>query len=124
LIQRRLTPKAKAEAHKRLERFVRTESWNGLQPGDPVRIKGIKGGIWRFRCHVLNTATGGTWIEISELEPVAGVPVAEARRDNRKAMVKSARTFDVDRIVKLPRPRRKPTITSEQLDFGYLGSVE
>jgi hypothetical protein len=119
LTPRRLTPKGKAEAHKRLERFVRTEHWSGLKPGDPVRIKGVKGGIWRYRCHVLNSATGATWVEVSELEPAAGVPVAEARRDTRMAAVRSTRTFDVDRIVKLRAPRKKRTRDFEQLEFGY-----
>jgi hypothetical protein len=120
---RRLTAKAKAETEKALERFVRTGEWNGLRPGDSVRIKGVKGGIWRYRCHVLNSATGATWIEVSELEPVAGVPVGEARRDIEKAMVKSIRTFDVERIMKLPKPRARRSRAFEQLDFGYRESV-
>jgi hypothetical protein len=118
LTPRRLTAKSKAEAEKGLERFVRTERWNGLQPGDPVRIKGIKGGIWRYRCFVLNSVTGATWVEVSELEPVAGVPVDAARRDTRQASVKSIRTFDGERIIKLPKPRARRSAEFEQLDFG------
>jgi hypothetical protein len=119
LTPRRVTPKARAEAERRLERFVRTENWNGLRPGDAVRIRGLKGGIWRYRSHVLNSATGATWVEVSELEPIAGVPVAEARRDMHMATVKSTRTFDSERIIKLPKPRSKRTSEHAQLDFGY-----
>jgi hypothetical protein len=119
---RRLTPSAKAEIEKRLERFVRTENWYGLRPGDPVRIKGIRGGIWRYRCHVLNSTSGASWVEVSELEPLAGVPVADARRDPQMATVKTTRTFAVERIIKLPKPRAKRTRASEQLDFGYRAS--
>lgn len=119
LTPRRLTPKAKAEVQKRLERFVRTENWNGLSPGDPVRIKGLRGGIWRYRCHVLNAATGATWIEVSEFEAMTGVPVADARRDRHMAMVKSTRSFDIERVIKLPKPKSRAPSEFEQLDFGY-----
>jgi hypothetical protein len=84
-----------------------------------VRIKGIRGGIWRYRCHVLNSASGASWVEVAELEPLAGVPVADARRDPQMATVKTTRNFDLDRIIKLPKPRGKRTREFEQLDFGY-----
>jgi hypothetical protein len=110
--QRRAAKRAAEEAQKRLERFVRTERWNSLDPGDPVRIQGIKGGLWRYKSHVTNVDNGEMWIEVLELEPVPGVPVAAARRDVRNTRVRCMRTFAMDRV--LPLPRRRPQATTRE----------
>lgn len=55
------------EATVRLARFERMESWNGLVPGDAVRIAGHRGGTWKFRAFVTNTSNGASWVEVSEV---------------------------------------------------------
>jgi hypothetical protein len=65
------------EATARLARFERVDNWNGLMPGDPVRITGHRGGTWKFRAFVTNTSNGASWIEVSE--------VLAAGRRGRKA---------------------------------------
>ncbi|MHB8330108.1 MAG: DUF7246 family protein [Acidimicrobiales bacterium] len=48
------------------EHLHRTESWNGLRPGDPVDIAGptTRGATWRFRAHVRNEHNGAESVEV------------------------------------------------------------
>src|SRR5579872_5223484 len=55
------------DATVRLARFERLETWNGLMPGDAVRIAGHRGGTWKFRAFVTNTSNGASWVEVSEV---------------------------------------------------------
>jgi hypothetical protein len=44
----------------------RTETWNGLRPGDPVDIEGPlqRGASWTFRAHVRNERNGTESVEV------------------------------------------------------------
>ena len=44
----------------------RTESWNGLRPGDPIEIEGVagRGLTWEFRAHVRNERNGAESVEV------------------------------------------------------------
>ena len=44
----------------------RSESWNGLHPGDPVDIDGLAAtrGTWRFRAFVRNERNGAESVEV------------------------------------------------------------
>ena len=64
---RRSRQAVEQEATVRLARFERSESWQGLAPGDSVRIAGHRGGTWRFRAFVTNTSNGASWVEVSEV---------------------------------------------------------
>ncbi len=114
----RASKKAAEVASARLEaRFVRSELWNGFVRGDVVRIAGIRGGHWRFRHHVENTATGTSWVEVDELDVPRGAG-AVARRvagagehaalesDTRLPPVRRVRAFSEDRV-SLARVRRR-----------------
>ena len=89
-------------------KYARTESWNGFEPGDKVKIKGTYGGHWRYRCHVRNVATGATWVEVAELElPKKGAHVPDAIDDeDRQPRVRCVRSFAEDRLVRVGRRRR------------------
>lgn len=117
------TTKAGREAAAALSaRFTRTEAWNGLAPGDAVKITGIRGGHWRYRCHVTNVSSGATWVEVAELDvprkasgavrlPGEGGEEGECRTPS----VRRVRSFAEDRIVPLRRRRRRTaTSLSEQ----------
>lgn len=90
--------------------FARTEAWNGLSAGDPVRIAGLRGRRWRFRCHVVNLATGATWVEVAELDVARGAAgasrAAGADMAHRQLPVRRIRSFAEDRVVPLPSARR------------------
>ena len=52
-----------------------------------MRIAGIRGGHWRYRCHVLNERTGATWVEVTELDVphlAAGVARAAGSRPDAR----------------------------------------
>ena len=44
----------------------RSDRWNGLRPGDPVRVSGVamRGATWRFRAHVRNLHNGHESVEV------------------------------------------------------------
>ena len=74
------------------EHLVRSETWNGLRPGDPVEIAGIsaRAATWRFRAHVHNTRNGAESVEVAggapgehhvrSFEPDQVFPVGARRR--------------------------------------------
>lgn len=47
-------------------RLVRTATWAGLRPGDPVDVVGtrMRRATWTFVAHVRNSATGDEWVEV------------------------------------------------------------
>ena len=49
----------------------RSESWNGLRPGDPVEIAGVagRGLTWVFRAHVRNDRNGTEAVEVAGGRP-------------------------------------------------------
>lgn len=79
---RRVQAALEKDAALRLARFERLEQWQGLSPGDQVRVAGHRGGTWRFRAFVTNTSNGASWVEVSET-------LAAGRRRTR-----GARSFD------------------------------
>ena len=48
------------------DHLVRSDSWHGLRPGDPVDIAGpsVRGASWRFQAHVHNTRNGAESVEV------------------------------------------------------------
>jgi hypothetical protein len=46
--------------------LVRSERWNGLRPGDPVRVADLpmRGASWQFRAHVHNLRNGHESVEV------------------------------------------------------------
>jgi hypothetical protein len=48
------------------DHLVRSESWNGLKPGDAVEIEGpaLRGARWTFRAYVKNEANGAESVEV------------------------------------------------------------
>ena len=70
----------------------RSDRWNGLRPGDPVRVAGVamRGATWRFRAHVRNLRNGHESVEV-----VGG------RHGDR-----TLRSFSPDRI--FPAAARRP----------------
>ena len=114
---RRLQAALERDAMLRLARFERLEEWEGLSPGDPVRISGHRGGTWRFRAFVTNTSNGASWVEVSEVmaegrrrgrapagacEAEDGAAVAEAG-----AGMTRARSFRPELVLPLRRRRRR-----------------
>jgi hypothetical protein len=73
------------EAKQRLARFDRVEVWQGLVPGDPVRISGHRGRTWLFQAFVTNTSNGASWVEVHELVVARGEAGAEAGGGRREA---------------------------------------
>lgn len=73
------------EAKQRLARFDRVEVWQGLVPGDPVRIAGHRGRTWLFQAFVTNTSNGASWVEVSELVVARGEAGAEAGSGRKEA---------------------------------------
>lgn len=107
----------------RAARFSRAPTWNGLAPGDAVRIAGIRGGHWRFRCHVTNLASGATWVEVDELDVprrasgAARRPGASAGETaTRRPPVRRVRSFAEDRVVSASRrrTRRRPEADGQE----------
>lgn len=70
-------PSAKQVAAEAGGHLVRSESWQGINAGDPVVVAdtGLVGATWVFRCHVVNRNNGAEWIEV-----VGGRPLASAVR--------------------------------------------
>lgn len=98
----------------RSARFARVDAWNGLSPGDAVRITGIRGGHWRYRCHVTNVTSGATWVEVAELDVPRRAAAAvrlpgEGGGDDggRTPSVRRVRSFAEDRVVPVRRRRRR-----------------
>jgi hypothetical protein len=48
------------------DHLQRTETWNGLRPGDSVEIEGpaLRGATWTFRAHVHNSQNGAESVEV------------------------------------------------------------
>jgi hypothetical protein len=48
------------------DHLLRAERWNGLRPGDPVRVADlpIRGASWQFRAHVRNVRNGHEFVEV------------------------------------------------------------
>lgn len=82
--------------------IVHTPEWEGLVPGDAVKVSteflaGKRGYRWQFRAHVKNLATGAEWIDcyggrtgyegISSfaLDSVTAIPKKGTRRGRRKS---------------------------------------
>ncbi|MHB1516767.1 MAG: hypothetical protein ACYCVN_14185 [Acidimicrobiales bacterium] len=71
----------------------RRESWNGLRPGDPVVVSGLRlrGATWEFQAHTVNHRNGTESVEV-----VGG-------RDGER----SVRSFEPDRIYAVRGGRRR-----------------
>lgn len=102
-------------------RFVRQELWNGFVKGEAVRIAGIRGGHWRFRCHVENVQAGTSWIEVDELDVPRGVQLPSTAPDGyhrtdeeevRQPPVRRVRAFSEERVL-LIRPGRRRRRSAE-----------
>jgi hypothetical protein len=114
---RRVQAALEKDATLRLARFERSESWEGLSPGDPVRIAGHRGGTWRFRAFVTNTSNGASWVEVSEVlaagrRAKASVappedPDADGDAPAGGGMVTRARSFRPEQVVPLKRRTRR-----------------
>jgi hypothetical protein len=112
---RRVQAALEKDATLRLARFERLESWEGLEPGDPVRIAGHRGGTWRFRAFVTNTSNGASWVEVSEVLAVrrkasapAGDPDApEDAPAPTAGSLTRARSFRPEQVVPLKRRGRR-----------------
>ena len=50
----------------RPDHLERSDSWNGLRPGDAVEISGpsARSASWRFQAHVRNTRNGAESVEV------------------------------------------------------------
>jgi hypothetical protein len=110
-------------------KFRRSDLWNGFVQGDAVKIAGIRGGHWRFRCHVENLETGASWIEVAELDlprgtvvpPTAGrAPDSSTGEDgeSRHLPVRRVRAFDEERVLQLRAPRRRTAEPKHSVDRG------
>jgi hypothetical protein len=75
--RRNAVPPNPATAH-----LVRSTSWAGLTPGDPVDVEGMRRSSWAFVAHVRNERTGDEWVEV-----VGG-----------RAAARSLRSFTPERI--------------------------
>lgn len=58
--------KRRAKAPALPEHLVRSETWNGLRPGDRVEIAGpsSRRAAWRFQAHMRNTRNGTESVEV------------------------------------------------------------
>ncbi len=63
---RRTNARARADARTAAAHLDRSETWNGLRQGDPVRVAGIKQreAVWEFRAHVVNRRNGTESVEV------------------------------------------------------------
>lgn len=110
---RRVQAALEKEATVRLARFERLEAWNGLVPGDPVRIAGHRGGTWRFRAFVTNTSNGASWIEVSEVlgtrrrSKAAGDEGEADRAGTSTGSVSRTRSFRPELVTPLRKARRR-----------------
>jgi hypothetical protein len=111
---RRAAAALEQDAMLRLARFERSESWQGLSPGDPVRIAGHRGGTWRFRAFVTNTSNGACWVEVSEVMAAgrrrrrpAGAPSGDEDGEPAATTMTRARSFRPELVVPLRSGRRR-----------------
>jgi hypothetical protein len=110
---RRSRQAVEQEATVRLARFERSEAWQGLSPGDPVRIAGHRGGTWRFRAFVTNTSNGASWVEVSEVMAAgrrrrASAPVDPAEDGPAAATTMTrVRSFRPELVTPLKKGRRR-----------------
>ena len=86
-------PSAKRVAAEASGHLHRSTQWQGLHPGDPVMIAGVKmrGATWQFRAHILNERNGTESVEV-----VGGRP------GDRKL-----RSFEPNRIFAVPGSRSR-----------------
>jgi hypothetical protein len=103
------------EATLRLARFERLETWNGLVPGDQVRIAGHRGGTWRFRAFVTNTSNGASWIEVSEVlgarrRTTKAAPGAEEEGGSVTTVTRT-RSFRPELVTPVRKTRRRRSAT-------------
>ncbi len=106
----------------REDKLVRSEHWHGLVPGDIVKVSGERGALFIYRCHVLNRRNGACWVELDELAHGSRGAVP-ARSATPHAVVRRQRSVEVERVVRLPRQRRRreaPQGTQES--FGLFAS--
>ncbi len=110
--------------------LCRSETWNGLRPGDSVRIAGIRGGHWRYRCHVRNERSGADWIEVVELDvPRLAAGLARATSTHADTTIpptRRLRSFAPERVIPLKRRgsgRRPASADQGVLELG-LGEGE
>jgi hypothetical protein len=61
-----VTPRRRRTVQALPDHLVRTETWNGLRPGDPVEIEGpaLRSATWSFRAHVRNDQNGAESVEV------------------------------------------------------------
>jgi hypothetical protein len=66
-----MTRRRRVEVQALPDHLVRSKTWNGLHPGDPVDIEGpsSRGATWLFQAHVRNTRNGAESVEV-----VGGAP--------------------------------------------------
>lgn len=97
-------------------KYVRLARWNGLSPGDVVRVRGERGARFVFRCHVTNRANDASWVELDELASAA------SSNEDVAQVIRRQRALPEERVVALPRPRRARQRASQgeqgQLDLG------
>ena len=57
---------AKKAALRASDHLERSETWNGLRAGDRVVVSGLsmRGALWTFRAHIVNTNNGTESIEV------------------------------------------------------------
>ena len=57
---------AKKAALRASDHLERSETWNGLRAGDRVVVSGLsmRGAVWTFRAHIVNTNNGTESIEV------------------------------------------------------------
>jgi hypothetical protein len=61
-----MTRKRRVKVQALPDHLVRSESWNGLRPGDVVEIAGStsRRATWRFQAYVRNTRNGAESVEV------------------------------------------------------------
>jgi hypothetical protein len=84
---------AKKAAIRASQHLERSESWNGLRPGDPVVISGLsmRGATWVFRAHVRNRNN-----DTESVEVIGGRPGD-----------RTIRSFGPDRVFAVTGSRRR-----------------
>ncbi|MDA8298342.1 MAG: hypothetical protein M0004_17490 [Actinomycetota bacterium] len=125
-MSRRRRPRASDLEQLRAEldaKYVRVPRWNGLSPGDVVRVRGERGARFVFRCHVTNRANDARWVELDELATAGS-------DEGAQHVIRRQRALPEERVVALARPRRRRARTPQgeqgRLDLGIaeLGAPE